>query len=70
MNENTIDKVSELWNYAEEKVGEENAIKLLSHLGFDNPFILKQYTTEKCKNLIDKYLIFNKILNKKENDIK
>ena len=58
----TIDMVSELWDYAEVKVGKEEATKLLAHLGFDNPHILKQFTTEKCKELIDKFLMFNKIV--------
>ena len=60
-----VTKAGELWEYAEKKVGKEKATPLLAHLGFDNPHILKKFTIDECKKMIDKYIMFNEIVNKK-----
>ena len=55
-------KIIDLWDYTAEKVGESEATGLLDHMGLDNPHITKLKTLEECKRLVDKFLLFRKIL--------
>jgi len=57
-----VQKLSDLWDYTAEKVGESKATKLLDHLGLDNPHMSRTNTLEHWKKTIDKFLQFQKIL--------
>jgi len=59
---NAVDQITSLFDYVESKVGKEKANELLTKIGFDDIEIIKVRTLEQNKKIIDKYLMFNKML--------
>lgn len=53
----TVDIASKLWDYIYEKKNKDGVLtnKLMTHLGLDNPHILKKHSFEEWKEIVDKF---------------
>lgn len=63
-----LTKASELFDYIKETYPERDVNKLLTHLGFDNPHILKMSTLEEAKKTVDKFIQLNNFVRGKINE--
>jgi hypothetical protein len=61
----TVNMASKLWDYINEKK-QDGALtnKLMTHLGLDNPYILKKRTYEEWTKTIDKFFIAQEIFSR------
>ena len=58
-----VDKLSIMFDYISNQVGDDKAGKICTKLGLDNPHFSRMIDIEKYKRLADKMIKFNNIVN-------